>query len=68
MTASNKGTVSNGKVDRCNKQKLSNVFWCVQYKAVRSCHLSVLRMNQTEEFAKKRVSGLTISYDNVVGK
>ena len=40
----------------------------IGYKTARSCHLSVLRMNQTEECATKRVLDVIISYDNVVGK
>ena len=42
------------------------VFCFVRYKSARSCHLSVLRMNQSDELATKRVFGvitlLTIDY------
>ena len=33
-----------------------------------SCHLSVLRIKPNEECATKRVFGVIISYNNVVGK
>ena len=40
---------------------------CVWYKTAPS-HLSVLRMNQTEEYSTKRVFDAIISYYNAVGK
>ena len=52
-----------------NTFRTSVMFFChVRYKTARSCHLSILRMNQTEEGAMKRVFGSIISYDSVVGK
>ena len=37
-------------------------------ETARSCHFSVFHMSQTEEFSTKRVFGVFISYDDVVGK
>ena len=45
-----------------------NIFCCVRYKTARSCHLSVLRMNQTDECVTKRVFGVIIWYNNVFGQ
>ena len=57
-------------VETCRKypSNVSNVLCFIQYKAVRSCNTSVLRMNQTEECVTNRVFGKRIWYNNVVGK
>ena len=34
------------------------LFCCIRYETARSCHLSVLRMNQSEQCAAKRVFGV----------
>ena len=60
-----KGYVAVGHEQVC----MLHVFLCcVRFKTARSCHLSVLRINQNEEFATKRVFGVTICHNNVVGK
>ena len=40
----------------CKNARKTTCF--VRYKSARSCHLSVLRMNQTDELATKRVFGV----------
>ena len=60
-----KGYVAVGHEQVC---KLHVFLCCVRYKTARSCRLSVIRMNQTEECGTKRVFGVIIWYNDVVGK
>ena len=41
---------------KCDVYVILKCFLLVRYKTARLCHLSVLRMNQTEECVTKRVS------------